>query len=826
MKAISTAEYAAEQSQNGARVLPGTSGTLWVQQESGAMTRLPTFHLAPPTSGELRQLFWKGKVAVAGYLLEPDQQRNANAWLYICADRGYSLDKLAPAMRRNVRRGLKELRIEPVSAKELLVHGVQAFCDTRRRVGLSDGTPEHFRRRFTARAKCSGHVFLGAWKDDELAAFLSITEVDDWAEIEGCFSADALLNFRPNDTLMYRALSHYLVEKGGRVVCYGLSSIQADSNAVGLHAFKTKVGFEAKPVHRSFMLHPLLRPFGNRLTLLGLKAGLHWRPRERRLKKAEGMLASILGENRIPWTGAPEKDSAADLLYGQDRYWSSYIKRDPCFLSSSGSPFDEDQDRYAHEFCVGLSGALALEIGCGDGADAIGIIQKYACKKVIAIEVSTARLQIARQNVHRAALSDRIDVLRMDAHQLAFPDHHFDVVFCNSVLLFLDRERFFPEVVRVLKPGGRLLLFRESLTGNPILAVYRALWPAPWKRWAERFARRLTVREIEEAGRRYFASVEHREFHVLFSILRRFWPWLIHRVIRNTVEYKVRGGKWSRALDQMLLRRFPGLRRFAWVTIVCFAAPAGNAKTIDAQRGVKAMNTEMQIIPVQEKDLRAMTNLHLATLDPAHNLSIDLGYLFIYATYSFFLNDKKSFAFGAFVNQRLVGFNVGRLDYYMEDLDRYPLRVLAGFYSVIRHPSVLCQKRIRNRIFKFGNGFVKMATGPRRRENLISNAPSHADGKTATLAGLCVDPKCEALHVASRLLRASAEHCRQNGMRFVRAAMSAGNLASCFGHRKCGFVVDKVISNQAVKYYYLDLDRRSGGDLMGSRPDHRFTTTD
>jgi ubiquinone/menaquinone biosynthesis C-methylase UbiE len=187
-------------------------------------------------------------------------------------------------------------------------------------------------------------------------------------------------------------------------------------------------------------------------------------------------------------------------------------------------------------------------------------------------------VQIARQNVRRAALSDRIDVLRMDAHQLAFPDHHFDVVFCNSVLLFLDRERFFPEVVRVLKPGGRLLLFRESLTGNPILAVYRALWPARWKRCAEKLARRLTVREIEKAGRRYFASVEHREFHLFFSILRRFWPWLIHRVIRNTIEYKVRGGKWSRALDQMLLRRFPSLRRFAWVTIVCFAAPAGDAK--------------------------------------------------------------------------------------------------------------------------------------------------------------------------------------------------------------------------------------------------------
>jgi hypothetical protein len=294
------AAYAAEQVKNGSRVVPGASGTFWIRHESGGMMRVPTLHFVPPAPDELRQLFWKGRVAVATYLLAPDGQHAANAWLYVCTDRGYSLDKLAPPMRRNVRRGLRELRLAPVTPKQLLAHGVRAFCDTRRRVGLSDGTPEHFHQRFSQRAKSSGHVFLGAWKGEELAAFLSITEVDDWAEIEGCFSADALLNFRPNDTLMYRALSHYLVEQECRVVCYGSSSVQAESNAVGLHAFKTKVGFEANPVHRSFVLHPLLRPLGNRLTLLGLQTTLRLRPNECRLKKAEGILASILGERRMP----------------------------------------------------------------------------------------------------------------------------------------------------------------------------------------------------------------------------------------------------------------------------------------------------------------------------------------------------------------------------------------------------------------------------------------------------------------------------------------------------------------------------------------------
>jgi hypothetical protein len=124
--------------------------------------------------------------------------------------------------------------------------------------------------------------------------------------------------------------------------------------------------------------------------------------------------------------------------------------------------------------------------------------------------------------------------------------------------------------VRVLKPGGRLILFRESLAGNPVLAAYRAIWPTGWKRRAEKYANRLTVKEIERMGRRYFASCEHREFYLVFAILYRLGPFLLNRMLRGRTEYKVSGGSWSRALDRMLLQTFPFLRRFAWVTVASF----------------------------------------------------------------------------------------------------------------------------------------------------------------------------------------------------------------------------------------------------------------
>src|SRR6266849_546163 len=295
----SMAEYATDLARSGVRILPGAAGTFWAEYQSGAMMRMPTFHLAPPTAQEIQQVLWRRRAAIASYLLEPDECHPANAWLYLCTDRDYALEKLAPEMRRNVRLGLKKLTISPLTADQLQAHGAPAFCETRRRLGLDDGTPEEFQRDLTAHASLPELVYLGAWKENQLAAYLSILEVEDWAEIAGTSSMDALRRYKPNDTLIYSALSHYLVERGCRVVSYGLSSIQVESNPAGLHQFKTKVGFEARPVHRAFVFHPLLRPFANGLMLRGMNTALRFMQGAPRLRMARGILASALGDTSV-----------------------------------------------------------------------------------------------------------------------------------------------------------------------------------------------------------------------------------------------------------------------------------------------------------------------------------------------------------------------------------------------------------------------------------------------------------------------------------------------------------------------------------------------
>jgi len=139
---------------------------------------------------------------------------------------------------------------------------------------------------------------LGAWRDNALVAFVSIVDVDDWAEVEGCFSRNDCLSLRPNDTLMYTVLRTYLVERRYRQVSYGLSSIQPGGVSGGLHSFKTKVGFDALAVHRAFELHPILRPVANRVVSRGLNVLLRLKPKDRRLRKAAGVLSTLLADRQ------------------------------------------------------------------------------------------------------------------------------------------------------------------------------------------------------------------------------------------------------------------------------------------------------------------------------------------------------------------------------------------------------------------------------------------------------------------------------------------------------------------------------------------------
>lgn len=105
---------------------------------------------------------------------------------------------------------------------------------------------------------------------------------------------------------------------------------------------------------------------------------------------------------------------------------------------------------------IGLvRGLRILDVGCGDGVLATRLAKDGA--RVTSIDASADMIAAARRRAKAEGVE--IDLVEGDAGDLPFPAGHFDCVVSVATLCFVDEPRStIREMVRVLKPGGRLIL--------------------------------------------------------------------------------------------------------------------------------------------------------------------------------------------------------------------------------------------------------------------------------------------------------------------------------------------------------------------------------
>ena len=97
-----------------------------------------------------------------------------------------------------------------------------------------------------------------------------------------------------------------------------------------------------------------------------------------------------------------------------------------------------------------------LDVGCGVGTTALLLAQRFGCR-VTAVDVDPRMVEQTRLRVAAAGLDDRIQVEQGDVQALAYPAGSFDRVVVEAVTMFVDRALAASEIVRVCRPGGRVL---------------------------------------------------------------------------------------------------------------------------------------------------------------------------------------------------------------------------------------------------------------------------------------------------------------------------------------------------------------------------------
>ena len=110
-----------------------------------------------------------------------------------------------------------------------------------------------------------------------------------------------------------------------------------------------------------------------------------------------------------------------------------------------------------------LTPGQALELGCGNGGDALWLAQRGW--KVTALDISATSVDRLTHNAQAAGFEDRITATRTDLNQ-GLPSGEFDLINAHYLhaVPSLNRTGLFRIAAHALRPGGHLLIVDHGST--------------------------------------------------------------------------------------------------------------------------------------------------------------------------------------------------------------------------------------------------------------------------------------------------------------------------------------------------------------------------
>lgn len=229
------------------------------------------------------------------------------------------------------------------------------------------------------------------------------------------------------------------------------------------------------------------------------------------------------------------------------------IISDHFFGQATSFAFDELND---------INGQKIVDIGCGNGIISTFFALKGA--KVIGIDIEEDELEKARKAVLELNIKDECVFLQGSAESIPIDSGSIDVVFSRSTIQYMQRQAALEEYIRILKPGGTLVLL-ENLPLNPFINMYRLhrkLFAKTPKeiRYVNSVLGYLTFSEINKL-KNSFEKITHKEYHLFSMFAIYLLPYEKYGIIEKLLILLT-------DFDNLLLKHIYFTRYFAWNTAI------------------------------------------------------------------------------------------------------------------------------------------------------------------------------------------------------------------------------------------------------------------
>lgn len=166
--------------------------------------------------------------------------------------------------------------------------------------------------------------------------------------------------------------------------------------------------------------------------------------------------------------------TSVEELYGE--LWAD----DSAVQAELGRSLDPRETSSLYETFAALDPVaedFVVDAGCRDARHAIELHRRFGCR-VLAIDPIVLHVTRARERVAEAGVEDRVEVAQAAVEALPLPDGAADFVWCRDVLNHVDLPNALAECARVLRPGGRMLVYQtfasQTLEPDEARRLYRA----------------------------------------------------------------------------------------------------------------------------------------------------------------------------------------------------------------------------------------------------------------------------------------------------------------------------------------------------------------